>query len=207
MDNVRRKKTIFLVVFLIVLIVGSGSASSNFSISPAKLTISVSEDFPNKPIYYPVQINNNEQYDVNFTVDIINPDPIQRTSGCTNIPDLSWVKVNQSVVNVKAGESKLVDICLDVPDSKKQMSYNKNWEVWIKVCGGNDEGPGNSIKIALALKLLIDTPKKEQIKDSSYFIFFFFSLIIIVTIIYIFTRRTTILKFTKKHGIFYFKKK
>lgn len=208
MGNMQRKKAIFFIIFSLVVILGSGSASSSFSIWPGKLTISMNEDFPDQAVYYKFEVSNNNPYDINITMEVMNPVPYLSNSGYTNIPDLSWVKTNQSVVNVDAGKTKFVDIFIDIPDSQKQLSYNKNWEVWIQVSAdAKAVGPGTSIVPALALKLFINTPKKEQIQNNGYFIFFFFSLIIIVATIYIYTKRMAILKFRKKHGIFYFNKK
>lgn len=209
MGDMQRKKAIFFIVFLIVVILGSGNASSGFSIWPGKLTISMYEDFPDHAIYYTFQVNNNNPYDVNITMEIKDPVPYLKKEGYTNIPDLSWVKINQSVVYIRAGESKFVDVYVDIPDSQKQLNYNKNWEVWIQTTEEQENGTEGTAMIipAVALRIFINTPKKEQIENNGYFIFFFFCLIIIATIIYIYTKRRMILKFRKKQGIFYFNKK
>jgi len=214
MGNVKRTRLsiYFIFAFIIILILSLNSASASFSVWPAKLDISVNNDFPDQVITYKIQVNNKNPYETNIVIKIQDPLPHRKKEGYTNIPDLSWLKTNESLVNFKAGESKFIDIFLVIPNDQKKFQYNEKWEVWVSFSEARNESlespeTGATLVNAVAVRLFINTPIKEQnIQGQVNFMYLFFVLFIVGIIVFLYMKikKTTASK--KKSSIFYFKR-
>lgn len=211
---VRIIKILFL-IFLFLLIglnifLPHSVSSGGLSIWPGKLTITMSDGYPEEEIQYEIKVSNSNTYDINVTGEIANPSLHRLMKNYTFIPDLSWVQITSDIVHIPAKESRFLKVIINIPDSEKTLHYNERWEVWIVVSEliNQSQDAGAFIQTELVVKFFIITPFVEEKSQ----ILQFFYLIILFTIGGLLTAYVFYIKscgrdiFRNKQSVFYFKK-
>lgn len=209
----RNKSPFLILLFLSVgtLILASYPVSSGgLSMWPGKLTITMSDDFPEEEIRYEIKVTNLNTYDLNVAGVAENPILHRLNEEYTIIPDLSWVQITPDVVHIPAKESRFLEVAINVPDEEKSLHYDNRWEVWIVISEVNEQSTENMpfIQTELAAKFFIITPPTKTMLQPPQFLYLILFLIIGLITAYIF--------FVKKHrkttrqdiqSVFYFKEK
>jgi len=159
-------------------------------ICPAKLEISMKNDFPKGEIRYKIQVTNPSSHPINVTSSVRNPTSQSLSPGYTNIPDLSWVNVEPKVKTIPANSYDFFNLTINIPENEKKYHYNESWEVWAIFYSPDSFKSGGSVSfnIKLAVKIFIHTPSgvsKLQLPQSFYLLMLgtFFTIICILVYI------------------------
>lgn len=215
MGTFRYTKTIFLLFVLIGTLFISISicvSSGGISVEPARLTIRVGVDFPEKEIEYKIYVQNLNQYAINASARIENPPSYLLNKNYTFVPDLSWIKIKQNTSYLPARETTFFDVIIDIPDEVKQLHYNERWEVLVVVSGikyGSPPANSTFINTETGIKVFVITPERENMQTPYNSTFMIISIVTIFTIFVAFVFFTKNKKrgvTKKKHAVFYFKK-
>jgi len=160
MDVKRLTLTFLLFLFVVgnILLLASPCVRSGYSVSPAKLFITI-EDYPLKEIHYKFEVGNPYSYDVRASTRVVNP--FRLDENYTRIPDLSWIKIIPETLDISRKSCKEFEVIIDIPEKEKTLHYNESWEAWVIVTPrplSGEKSAGVLIQVQLAVKLFIHTP-------------------------------------------------
>ena len=156
-----KKTTIFMVVIFLLIILSQSSIA--IKIYPGTMTVRMPDGFPEEPISYKIQVSNENKNGVNVTAKVNNP--VNLTSGFSNIPDLSWIRIEPEILYIPGKSFEFFEVIINIPKNKKPLYYDESWESKISVSTITpkpEEGTVN-FKISLAVKLFIHTPPEEKV--------------------------------------------
>lgn len=132
---------------------------SSYSISPAKWTIYLKEEYEMVDVSFPFTVVNDEDAEITVALEPIMPEKLY--DGNTEIPRLDWVSVSEPYVVVPANSEKNVEIIIRIPEQytnnegEETSNYNQSYEVWF--LADQTEGPGN-IQVDYKARWTIQTP-------------------------------------------------
>ena len=161
-DGRLKKITILILFFLISgIILTPPIVNAGLILWPGKLTIDIPKGFPDEEITYnKITVKNPYDYDIIVITEINDPPIGETTDGYTNIPDLSWVKINPETQKISARSEGYFNLSIDIPEDEKSSHYNEKWEVRVIVFKKPDYQSGNLIvNMKLASKIYIHTPE------------------------------------------------
>lgn len=216
MGTFRYTKTIFLLFVLIgALFISISICASSGGISawPAKLTIRMNGEFPEKEIEYKIYVQNLNQYAINASARIENPPEYYLNKTYTFIPDLSWIKIKQNTSYLSARQTTSFDVLIDIPDKEKSLHYNERWEVLVVVAGIRYGSPPTNvtfINTEIGVKIIIITPERENMQTPYNSTFIIVPIVVIFTIFVAFvflTKKKKRVIHKKTPSLFYFKQR
>ena len=111
----------FKLVYLVLLISGTliisfsmNTSAGGIAVWPAKLTITISEDFPDEDITHKIMVENRNEDDVTVDATTDNPTSEVLKKGFVLIPDLAWITILPKTVTIPPGEARYFDIFIDI---------------------------------------------------------------------------------------------
>ena len=179
---------LFIITFLIfgtlIISISITASSGGMAVWPAKLTITLPEDFPEQEITHRIMVENRDSSDLKVKATMDNPTSETKKKGYTLIPDLSWITITPDTETVPPGEARYLNIFINIPDEEKSKQYNQSWEAWVVISEILDASSRQTaIRTELAVKLFINTPpEKEKISDY-VFILIGLSIIFLIAIL------------------------
>lgn len=210
-----KKLTIVFLIILILFPSFSVVTNGGFEIWPGKLTITMNEWYDEwvETKYNKIQVTNPYSYGINVSVKLDNPSVEVISDGYSFIPDISWIKVEPSIIYLPPHSSNTFEVIIEVPKDEQSKYFNEKWETWAIIDSNLYPGGlgGMNFKVELAVKLFINTPKGEA-SLSQYLpivLFSFFSFFVIIIIfIYIKKRKSYTIKDTKANpSLFFYRRK
>ena len=177
------KKKFILTFIIIFILTFSYNSKGTMDIEPRELLIDLDKDFLNGNTSKKIVLTNNEQYSVNFTWYLDDPDSSLIRENRTFIPDLSWVDLQPNWQVVEPGESTFFYIYLDIPKNDNHLS--EKWEVWATFRQNSSESMFNWEH---AVRIYIDIPDEfsYSLNFDSFTFFVFISIIFCFFVIVIF---------------------
>jgi len=185
------KRTIIFMVFLFLLI-NLSQSSIAIKIWPGTMTIRMPDGYPEEPINYKLQVTNDNKNGVNVSAKAKNP--INSSSGFSNIPNLSWIRIEPETLYVPGKSFEFFEVYIDIPENKRPFYYDESWESKIIVTTDplKIEGGGVSFKIELVVELFIHTPPGEKViqePPTLYYILILAALLLIIIVFVIILNR------------------
>jgi hypothetical protein len=173
-----KKTTIFIVVLFLIILLSQSSIA--IKIFPGTMTIRMPDGYPEEPINYKIQVNNENKKGVNVSAQASNP--INLTSGFSNIPDLSWIRIEPETLYVPGKSHEFFNVFIDIPEDKRSLHYDESWKSKITVSTDppKAEEGGVSFKIVLAVDLFIHTPPGEKLVQEPPTLYYILVLVAIV---------------------------
>ncbi len=156
----------FLLLFLLFFF--TISCQADVRVEPAELTITIIDDFQQKNPPTNITILNENDYTVNVTWYLENPNPIALLRpNRTFIENLSWIHVTPSWRLIRPNATESFSIFLTIPELNDLL--NQHWETWITMTPHQD-GTSSIFSQEYAVRLYIDTPTSSaqpSIPDSN----------------------------------------
>ncbi|MEF8879345.1 MAG: hypothetical protein V5A64_03000 [Candidatus Thermoplasmatota archaeon] len=136
------------------------------SVWPARINVDIKE-YSEEKIQHSIEVYNKNSFPVKVSAKVRTPDMDNRVEGYSDIPDLSWIKVESESFVVGAKESKTFNVTIDIPKDERSRFYNESWEVWVTTYAGkNKNEDGVNLQTAVSTRFLISTPENP---DRSFF--------------------------------------
>ncbi|UCF12614.1 MAG: hypothetical protein JSW06_11380 [Thermoplasmatales archaeon] len=210
-----KRQTLIFLIFLFlagnIILLSSPCVKSGVKVSPAELIITI-DDYPKKEIQYKIKVTNPFAWDIRVYSKAIHP--YGKKENYTTIPDLSWIKILPVTLNIPANSYKEFEVFINIPEDKKMLHYNENWEVWVVVTPRltSFSGGGALIQLQLAVRLLIHTPTDTMISWTPlapYILYPILGIIIslmILSAVFLYVKKKRNIK-DDKSAIFFVKKK
>jgi len=210
-----KKLTILFLTILVLFPSFSVVTKGGFEIWPGKLTITMNEWYDKwvETKYNKIHVTNPYSYGINVSVKLDHPGAEVIYEGYSNIPDLSWIKIEPLILYLPPYSSDTVKVIIEVPKDEQSKYFNENWETWVIFDSNLYPGGqgGMNFKVELAVKLFINTPKGEASLSRYLLILLFSSFSFFVTfIIFIYTkkRKNYLIKDTKPNSsLFFYRRK
>jgi len=201
--GVMKKVIITILIFVFLSINFFIPAQASLRLVPGKLTITMEGGYTKEAVTYPIYATNPWTYGVNASARIENPSASDLSDGYTLIPDLSWITVKKEKIYIPPKATVKFEVVLDIPENQKPLQYNKNWETWVAI--SNDEpksvsGGGTEFKVELAVKILINTPKDNNLVAAQpfYFIIVFIVPIVVTCALIFYSKKRHIARNNKQ---------
>ena len=147
MKNTLRILLPFLLLFFTL------SCQAEIRVEPAELTITLIDDFQQKNPSTTITILNENDYTINITWYLENPNPIDLLRpNRTFIENLSWIHVTPSWRLIPPNATESFSIFLIIP--KRDDLLNQHWETWITMTPHQD-GISNIFSQEYAVRLTL----------------------------------------------------
>jgi hypothetical protein len=134
------------------MLLGAQTAMS-WSINPAKWTLYHVDDYEIEPYEWPIEITNDG--DSPITVKLSVKEPEKTYAGFEPMPDLDWVDINKTTLEVPANSKMRTEVYLDIENASE--NYGQSWEFWI--FADQTAGAGN-IQTDYNCRWMVKTPKE-----------------------------------------------
>jgi hypothetical protein len=159
------KKTFWLmVVFLFVLILLPITQGS-FDVYPRELTISMRNGFIQGNTSRYIEVQNLKNKSINITWYLDHPNPISWIRpNRTLIPNLNWIEIKPASKIIPPGGIERFDIFLDIPN--KEENLKKQWETWIVF----KDSELKFINFEATVRFLIDSPIHFNYNNNNEFL-------------------------------------
>lgn len=155
------KKTIILVILLIILIQNTQFSKANITVSPAELTIKIDDIKIDGNTTKKITITNNNSYTFNITWYLEHPNPTAWIRpNKTEIPNLNWITITPKYKKISPYNKTSFYIYLNLPYDPSIK--NKHWESWITFKQGTDNNQTGFINVENAVRIYIDIPDITQ---------------------------------------------
>jgi hypothetical protein len=209
------KKLIILILAISILLPSfSIVTNAGFEIWPGKLTITMNKWYDNwvETKYNKIQVTNPFSYGINVSVRLDYPSSETISDGYSNIPDLSWIKIEPKMIYLPPYSSDKFEVIIEVPKDEQSKHFNEKWETWAVFDSNLFPGGqgGMNFKVDIAVKLFLNTPEGEaegmQYLPIVFFVFFSFFMVLII-LFYINKRKNNQISVIKSSLFFYRRKK
>ena len=199
------KRLIVALLTFIFISICFTSIASSIKVWPGKHEITVNKwyNYDEASEHPKISVINTESYDITVTFTIDDPTAASLTNSYSYIPDKSWIKIIPNELVIPAGESKEVEILIDVPEDKQSQNYNERWETWVIVTPPIDKGSGINVRTEVGVKLFIKTPGGDVAVIQPFYIFIIAIIITFFVFVAIFYKE----KRKRSATSYYFKKK
>jgi len=151
------RKIFVLLLIIFIFSLSSFLCSGEVVVTPPEISITMDEEFINGNTSEIITLANNNDFDVNLTWYIGNPDPSLRRPNRIDMPDLSWVYLEPRWCDTPPGDNAYFYIYLNIPESQENL--NQSWEVWAIF----ELGANGFVNQEYAVRVYIDTPKKSEV--------------------------------------------
>ena len=151
------KKTLILSIILLITLFLPMLGKSTVTFDPLELHITMENKFIQGNTSRNITIINNNNYSINTTWYIENPNPASYLRpNRTLIPDLSWVHVEPKWMTIPPSDIGKFYIFLYIPENKEIL--DKHWEVWVTFQLDDNDAGGEIFEREYAIRVYIDTP-------------------------------------------------
>lgn len=148
----RTMKSIIGFSILVCILLGAQTAIG-WSINPAKWTLYHVEDYEIEPYEWPIEITNDG--DAPITVKLNVKEPEKTYEGFEPMPDLDWVQINKTTLEVPANSKMRTTVFVDIDNETEH--YDQSWEFWI--FADQTAGAGN-IQTDYNCRWMVKTPQE-----------------------------------------------
>ncbi|MFH1310429.1 MAG: hypothetical protein ABIH85_07115 [Candidatus Omnitrophota bacterium] len=106
-------------------------------------------------------IENKSEKDCTYDIEVLSVTGVNAhlKRGYKDIPGTSWIKPEKKEVHILAGNTKTVDVYLEIPKDKQYE--NKNYQAILEVKSRKDN-PGDLFVLAVQVRMCISTQKIED---------------------------------------------
>lgn len=96
-------------------------------------------------------IKNNFDGQAILKIEVLQPKPEELKPGYEALPDISWVKLDKSEIEIAAGKEKIINIRLAIPKDEKHKGKKYQFWVW-SYTTGKAVGVGLKSRILIIVK-------------------------------------------------------
>ena len=154
----KTKKIMLICITLVLGLTLFTSLTEAYSVNPAKWKFYLKENYELQPIAFDLKVHNDENDSITVQISVIPAEYLY--DNYTEIPDRSWVKLEQNTVVVPGNSDAYAHVTITIPDTYQNGSmnisaYNQSFETWLFV--HQTDGPGN-FRTDYKCRWMIDTP-------------------------------------------------
>lgn len=159
------KRLSILISIILLSLIFASTCKGDVIVQPPELSITMDNEFIHGNTSKKITVTNNNDYDVNMTWYLENPNPISwMRPNRTYMPDLSWIDLKPRWNIIPPHNSANFYIYLSIPESSEYL--NQHWETWITFKQGTQKSGGGLFNQEYAIRTYIDTPKKVEISNN-----------------------------------------